>query len=94
MTTLPPSMSRLSRENVGTSTSDNPTGLHGLLQGYLYFLHMTYRCIATVCTHSSPRNLYVSRNLIRIFNDAVSVVYLFVRVERGEIKNIDGDFEV
>jgi hypothetical protein len=30
LTTLPPSVSRLSRENVGTSTSHDPLGLHGL----------------------------------------------------------------
>jgi hypothetical protein len=36
LTTLPPSMSPLSKENVGTSTSHNPMGLHGPLQGYLY----------------------------------------------------------
>jgi hypothetical protein len=29
--TLPPSLSRLSKENVGASTSHNPLGLHGLL---------------------------------------------------------------
>jgi hypothetical protein len=28
-----PSVSRLSRENVRASTSHNPMGLHGLLQG-------------------------------------------------------------
>jgi hypothetical protein len=33
LTTSPPSVSQLSRENVGTSTSHNPMGLHGLLQG-------------------------------------------------------------
>jgi hypothetical protein len=33
LTTLPPSVSRLSKENVGSSTSHNPVGLHGLLQG-------------------------------------------------------------
>jgi hypothetical protein len=33
-TTLPLSMSRMS-ENVGASTSHNPMGFHGLLQGYL-----------------------------------------------------------
>jgi hypothetical protein len=33
LTTLPPSVSRLSRENVGTSMFHNPMGLHGLLQG-------------------------------------------------------------
>jgi hypothetical protein len=31
--TLPPSVSRLSTQNVGASTSYNPMGLHGLLQG-------------------------------------------------------------
>jgi hypothetical protein len=38
-TVLPPSVSRLSRENVGTSTSHNPMGLHGLFQGYLYLFY-------------------------------------------------------
>jgi hypothetical protein len=38
LTTSPPSVSQLSRENVGASTSHNPMGLHGLLQGQLYFL--------------------------------------------------------
>jgi hypothetical protein len=33
LTTLPPSVSRLSRENVGASMSYNPVGLHSLLQG-------------------------------------------------------------
>jgi hypothetical protein len=33
LTTLPPSVSRLSKENVGPSTSQNPMGLRGLLQG-------------------------------------------------------------
>jgi hypothetical protein len=37
LTTLLPSVKRLSRENVGASTSHNPIGLHGLLQGLLYF---------------------------------------------------------
>jgi hypothetical protein len=36
LTTSPPIVSRLSRENVGASTAHNPVGLHGLLQGYLY----------------------------------------------------------
>jgi hypothetical protein len=30
LTTLPPSVNQLSRENVGASTSHNPMGLHGL----------------------------------------------------------------
>jgi hypothetical protein len=33
LTTVSPSVSRLSRQNVGASTSHNPMGLHGLLQG-------------------------------------------------------------
>jgi hypothetical protein len=33
LTNLPPSVNRLSRANVGSSTSHNPMGLHGLLQG-------------------------------------------------------------
>jgi hypothetical protein len=33
LTTLPPSVSRLSREDVGASMSHNPMGLHGPLQG-------------------------------------------------------------
>jgi hypothetical protein len=33
LTTSPPSVSRLSRQNVGASTSRNAIGLRGLLQG-------------------------------------------------------------
>jgi hypothetical protein len=43
LTTLPPSVSRLSRQNVGTSTSHNPMGLHGLLHGCMYVC--MYVCI-------------------------------------------------
>jgi hypothetical protein len=35
-TTLPQSVSRMSRENVGASTSHNSMGLHDLLQGQIY----------------------------------------------------------
>jgi hypothetical protein len=41
--TSPSSVSRLSRENVGSSTSHNSTGLHGLLLGQLYFLIDMYK---------------------------------------------------
>jgi hypothetical protein len=34
LTTLPPSVSRLSKENVGASTSHNTMGLHGLVPFY------------------------------------------------------------
>jgi hypothetical protein len=53
LTTLPPSVSRLSRENVGASTSHNPMGLHGLLQGELY---LTYRS-----TEQSPTKIQIYR---------------------------------
>jgi hypothetical protein len=33
LTKLPPSVSRVSRENMGALTSHDPMGLHGLLQG-------------------------------------------------------------
>jgi hypothetical protein len=33
LTSSQPSVSRLSRENMGASASHNPMGLHGLLQG-------------------------------------------------------------
>jgi hypothetical protein len=36
LTTLPLSVSRLSRQNVGASMSHNPMGFHSLLQGWLY----------------------------------------------------------
>jgi hypothetical protein len=38
LTTLPPSVSRLSKQNVGASKLHNPMGLHGLLQGWLYLI--------------------------------------------------------
>jgi hypothetical protein len=40
LTTLPPSVSRLSTENVGTSTSHDPMGLRGLLQGEIYLFNL------------------------------------------------------
>jgi hypothetical protein len=40
LTIKPPSVSRLPRENVGASTSHNPMGLHGLLQGQFFFILM------------------------------------------------------
>jgi hypothetical protein len=36
LTNSPPSMSQMSRENVGISMSHNPMGLHGLLQKELF----------------------------------------------------------
>jgi hypothetical protein len=42
LTTLQPSVSGPSRQNVGASTSHNRMGLHGLLQGYLYLLRVYF----------------------------------------------------
>jgi hypothetical protein len=39
LTTLPPSVNQLSRENVRAPRSHNPIGLHGLLQVQLYLFH-------------------------------------------------------
>jgi hypothetical protein len=43
LATLPPSLTRLSRQNVGASMSHKPMGLHDLLQGQLY-LYLTFFC--------------------------------------------------
>jgi hypothetical protein len=51
LATLPPSVSRLSRQNVGASTSHNPMGLHGLLQGYLY-LYLLLFSIGNIFEHN------------------------------------------
>jgi hypothetical protein len=49
-TTSPPSVSRFV-DNVGASTSHNPIGLHGLLQGYLYlFLPMFLNSLMPPCS--------------------------------------------
>jgi hypothetical protein len=49
LTTLLPSVSQLSKENVGTSTSHNPMGLHSLLQRQLYlFFYLPYILIINI----------------------------------------------
>jgi hypothetical protein len=63
LTTLPPSASRLSIENVGTSTSHNPMGLHDLLERYLYFFFF----FTEPCTSQ----------WVRIFSDFVNVAPCF-----------------
>jgi hypothetical protein len=45
LTKLPPSVSRLSTENVIASMSHKPMGLHGLLEGYLYILLPVYASV-------------------------------------------------
>jgi hypothetical protein len=75
---LPLSMSRLSRENVGTSTSYNPMGLHGLLQGYIYFTflsnHKPYRQLVQLLGVRSG-----IRALGSIVSDRTATVFNFLR---------------
>jgi hypothetical protein len=48
LTILPPSVRRLSRENVAASTSHNPMGLHGLILIILIFI-----CFLSIHTRSN-----------------------------------------
>jgi hypothetical protein len=64
LTTLPPCVSRLSRENVGASTSHNSMRLHGLLQGQLYIhiscwfeLYELWKYSASMHTCSVPSRM-------------------------------------
>jgi hypothetical protein len=52
LTTSPPSVRRLSRENVGASTSHNPMGLHCLLQGYSFTFTRGYKKLNVTSTRS------------------------------------------
>jgi hypothetical protein len=47
LTTSPLSVSRVSRENTGTSRCHKPMCLHGLLQGWLYLFFLIYPSTAT-----------------------------------------------
>jgi hypothetical protein len=51
--TLPQSVCRLSRQNVGASTSHNHVGLCGLLQRELYFFYLTMLSVSQTiqCRH-------------------------------------------
>jgi hypothetical protein len=42
LTNLPPSVSQLSRENVGASMPHNPMSLDNLLEGQLYLFYQLY----------------------------------------------------
>jgi hypothetical protein len=65
LTTLPPSVSRLSRQNVGASTSHNPMGPHGLLQGQLYLYLSTFRFYEREYVNQlSDRLILSSKNLL------------------------------
>jgi hypothetical protein len=60
LTSLPPSISRLSRENVGISTSRNPMDLHGL-----YRDSFAFSCICHTKTSKKIKNL-VSESYITL----------------------------
>jgi hypothetical protein len=49
-TTLPPTLSRLSKENMEASTSYNPMGLHDLLQEQFYLFYRIMGVILKICT--------------------------------------------
>jgi hypothetical protein len=67
LTTSPPSVSRLSRQNVGASTSHDPMGLHGLLTGTALPVYPVTSCLLVpICLLSNkfiPCSLGVARNL-------------------------------
>jgi hypothetical protein len=48
----------IARENVGTSTSHNPVGRHGLLQGYLYLFFFMFYADSHMALRLPP-NLFV-----------------------------------
>jgi hypothetical protein len=57
LTNLPPSVSRVSRQNIGASTSHNPMGLHVLLQGCLPL------SVQLSIKHCHRNRLYVTHGL-------------------------------
>jgi hypothetical protein len=78
LTALPPSVSRLSGENVGVSTSHNPMGLHGLLQGQLCFGYsvITWSIIENkydaVCRNASSCKIQIQELKWRVWYDSIS----------------------
>jgi hypothetical protein len=64
LTALPPSVSRLSRANVWASTSHNPMGHHGLLQGWLY-LFLSERSLITRIDNNNRQRSWIRRYFYR-----------------------------
>jgi hypothetical protein len=60
LTTSPPSVSRLPVK-VGTSTSHNPMGLNGLLQGQLYVFSFTFFYSPSEYLETGPRSFHQRR---------------------------------
>jgi hypothetical protein len=80
LTTSPLSLSRLSRENVGASTSHNLVGLHGLLQGFLPFTFYLWYL------YSSSLSSYNDQTVVRYYNATLlrltPVILYFVDISR------------
>jgi hypothetical protein len=70
LTILPPSVSQLARENVGASTSQNPMGLCGLLQGFLKLFYLSCNRIF-IASHFPPNKFSHSGQQFLKSNDAV-----------------------
>jgi hypothetical protein len=93
LTTSPPStcMSRLSR-NVGTATSHNPVGLHGLVHGWLYlssdiyvYIYILIKCAFNTCPFLSQvtYNGQFRLSIIKFWsspNVSVNIVVVIIRV--------------
>jgi hypothetical protein len=85
LTTSPPSVSRLSRENVGTSTSDNSMGLHSLLQFITpRFKRLTHEDTVKI-SHASGKEvtmywimMYYLRSRVRITVTMNNIIFRYV----------------
>jgi hypothetical protein len=68
-----PSVCRLSREKVGHSTSHNPVGLHGLLQGQFYLFYLAFSpsvsCIVLPLPKQQTRHYNPQTWLTSLIND-------------------------
>jgi hypothetical protein len=80
LTTLPPSVSRLSRQNVGASTSHGRMGLHGLYRdSFTLPLPTIYTYLLQVVLSVKPFHQYYCYLLIsRCVLHATSIVYFSI----------------
>jgi hypothetical protein len=86
LTTLPPSVSQLSRENVGASMSHNSMGLHNLLQGQLL-------PSSSLNTGYTQKNCAVSKVNIKFISQLTGAQHTLsdaatVQVSRALIRNL------
>jgi hypothetical protein len=84
LTNLPPSVSRLSRENVGASTSHNPMGLHGLLHGIAFTLIYAYVSKVTPAKRSEKKYAFSTSPLCITYHSILIHLNLNVQIIYGE----------